>query len=151
MAGRLRRAAPAELSRLAARFAAWRFRRPPGSRLPPALWAAAVGVADRHGISRTAAALKVGYYALERRVEERRTAGQRMPPPTPKTSPLSPFVELSSASLAGVPLGRESQSPDPAECVLEFHKPDGLKMRFELRGLDVAELVALGRGFWSSP
>lgn len=61
MRGRKRRAPAADLSRASARFEHWRQGRAAGSRIPAALWNLAVDVARRHGVARTAAALRDPY------------------------------------------------------------------------------------------
>lgn len=63
-----RRDPPQQLQTLAQRLKAWRARRTPGQRIPEDLWKAAVEVARVHGLSRTATALKLAYYDLQRRV-----------------------------------------------------------------------------------
>ena len=61
--------APAELQTLAQRLKTWRATRPRWRRMPAELWRAAAAVARRHGLSRTAAAFKLGYYELRRRLQ----------------------------------------------------------------------------------
>lgn len=64
------RTLPADLRRAAARIRAWRrtrARRP----LSPELWGLARGLARRHVVSVTAKALRLDYYALERRARGR--------------------------------------------------------------------------------
>jgi hypothetical protein len=40
-----------------------------GSRIPRPLWALAIRLGNRHGVSRTAAVLGLDYYSLKKRVE----------------------------------------------------------------------------------
>lgn len=129
MNGRKHREIPTPLARGRARFLAWRRTRDVGARIPERLWTLAVKLADAHGLSRTASALRLDYYTLKRRVESTRSAAH---PATPA------FVELSSPPLAA-----------PRECVIEFADDSGATMRVHLRGCEVPDLVALGRGFWS--
>ena len=86
------RAVAAGLRPLAQRFAAWRATRQRGQRIPPELWQAATDLAQVHGLNPTAAALKLSYDKLERRLlaggAPRR--GRRGPPV---------FVELPSVAL----------------------------------------------------
>jgi hypothetical protein len=58
---------PADLARARSRFQAWRGQRPRGSRIPQRLWALAVRLGKRHGVARTATALRLDYYGLNRR------------------------------------------------------------------------------------
>jgi len=133
MSGRVNTGSREELARLAQRFAAWRRSRAFGTRIPEPLWDAAVALAVRHGLSRTAMALKLGYYALKKRVEQ--TASPRR-----QSAPHPAFVELPAGSLTG-----------PGECVIEFEKSGGVRMRVQLKGVGIPDLVALGRSFWDSP
>ena len=62
---------PARLENLRQRFERWRRTRKVRSRIPEPLWAAAVKSAAKYGIHRTAKALRVDYYALKKRVEQK--------------------------------------------------------------------------------
>lgn len=136
MSGRVNRGSPEELARLAQRFATWRRSRAFGTRIPEPLWDAAVALAVRHGLSRTAMALKLGYYALKKRVEQAASARQSAEGGAPHPA----FVELPAGSL-----------PGPGECVIEFEKSGGARMRVHLKGAGIPDLVALARSFWGSP
>jgi hypothetical protein len=57
----------------------------------------------------------------------------------------SRFVELASGVVELVP-ARSSGAP---VCVLEFERAGGAKLRVQLPSVAVADLVALGRSFWS--
>src|SRR5689334_3718920 len=85
MRTRQRSALPKDLAQGRRCFKAWRERRQGGHRIPKRLWALAVRLVSRHGISRTASALGLDYYSLKERVE---AAGQQPP------SRCSAFVEL---------------------------------------------------------
>ena len=78
---------PAQLPPLAQRLKAWRATRKRGQRIPEDLWKAAVDLARVHGLNPTAAALKLSYYDLQRRLLGRRR---------PRRRPLTPgaFVEV---------------------------------------------------------
>jgi hypothetical protein len=56
---------PKDLVRASSRFQTWRRLRKGGSRIPPSFWRLAVRLARDHGVSRTAAALKLDYYSLK--------------------------------------------------------------------------------------
>ena len=62
-----RESVPADLQRARGRFQAWRGRRKIGTRIPRTLWALAVELANVHGVSRTATALGLDYYSLQKR------------------------------------------------------------------------------------
>lgn len=130
-----RRAAdlPADLESSRRRFEQWRQRRKGHSRIPDALWAEAVTLAGRYGVSRTARTLRVGYRSLQQRVER-------------KTGCL-----VSSSPLLGKPAFLELAIPSQAgagECLLEWEDAAGAKMRLHLKGVEVPDLVALSRSFW---
>jgi hypothetical protein len=97
--------------------------------MPEPLWAEAVLLAQRHGVSETSRVLGVGYVGLKRRVS--RPATSTLPGPT--------FVEL--------PLASSSSSVVP--WVLEFRGPDGRMLRVQVPPMPVADLVVLGRAVWS--
>ena len=125
------------------RFAEWRRTRRRGTPIPVELWELAVELAERYGVSRTSQALPVGYYALQARVA---ACGQfsddSKSVPAVDCSPvtLSPkFVELPAATLGA-----------PVECVVEFEKPGGAKLRIHVRSSQLPDLSALGRAFWES-
>ena len=129
MVGRTRGTIPAPLARGRDRFEAWRRTCQVGTRIPEKLWSLAVSLADVHGLSRTASALKLDYYSLRQRVAARSSDPGSVAPA---------FIEFSPPSLA------------PAtECVVEFENGSGARMRVHLRGCEIPDLVALGRSFWS--
>ena len=124
---------PAELERSRRRFEQWRQRRRAGSRIPESLWAEAVKLAGKHGVSRTARVLRVGYYSLLERLESE-TAG--LPASAPAGSgPL--FLELAAPAQTGT-----------GECLVEWEDATGAKMRVHLKGVAAPDLVALSRSFW---
>ena len=137
MAGRTSTSWGADLVRGAARFAEWRCQREVGARIPGALWELAVELATRHGVSRASQALRVGYYALQERVETRGRVSATSATVAKTKSPT--FVELPAASFGAV-----------SECSIEFEKPCGTKLRVQLRGPQLPDLAALGREFWES-
>jgi hypothetical protein len=61
-----------ELLQLRDRLAEWRRSHPPRSRLPEEIWAAAVELARRHGVYRTARALSLDYVHLRKRLGRKR-------------------------------------------------------------------------------
>ena len=119
---------PASLSRLEQRFAAWRKKRVAGQRIPQSLWKSAAEAATQHGVSRTASLLKLDYHALKKRVED-----------ASSSSTASAFVELPSMPLTMI-----------SECVIEWEDVTGARMRVQLKGQDVPDLLALSRTFWNA-
>ena len=119
--------APASLSRVERKFAAWRKERTAGQRIPASLWDSATEVAAEHGVSRTALLLKLDYYSLKKRVENASTRDE------------SPFIELPPVTL-----------PVMNECVIEWEDVAGARMRVQLKGQGLPDLLALSHSFWNA-
>ena len=120
---------PADLVRAQQRFQAWRQQRTPGTRIPRALWDLAVQLVNIHGVSRTAAALRLDYYSLKQRAED---------VAAPDSPASSPFVDLTPPLL----LARQ--------CHFEFENRSGVIIRVQLVGYDATDIEALSRGFGNS-
>jgi hypothetical protein len=111
------------------RIARWRETRAyRGAAMPAALWAAAVALARRHGLYTTARALPVDYGALKKRVNAAGAARATAPA----------FVELPSVLPSGL-----------GACVIELEARPGRRMRIELAGVTMADLVMLTQAAWS--
>jgi hypothetical protein len=115
------------------RFERWRRIRTSGSRIPDSLWAAAVRMAETHGIHRTAKALRVNYYSLKEQVEQHAAAV-----PDSTEGQAVPFLELPS-----------SPAVSPCECTVEWEDTAGAKMRVQFKGSATPDLAALSRSFWN--
>lgn len=139
MRGRKNAGVPFPLVRAVQRLDAWRQSHSVGTRIPQSLWARAVVLAATYGVARTAAALRLNYYDLKKRAQAKRTqaAGSQSAAATTAPCPLPAFIELAPSTLVG-----------PAECVIEFENATGCKMRVQLKGTQVPDLVALGVSFW---
>jgi hypothetical protein len=124
-----RRSLPADLEQARSRFQAWRARRKIGTRIPRSLWALAVQLANVHGAARTATALRLDYYSLQKRVGAV-TAQTRSSAPA--------FVELPSPVMVA------------KQCQVELDNGSGATMRVQLVGYDAADIEALARGFWNT-
>ena len=127
MVGRKRGDIPKSLLGGQDRFEAWRRSRKVGARIPDKLWALAVKLAQAHGLSRTASALKLDYHVLKNRVAARNGD------PSPG---VPAFIELTSSPLAS-----------STECVVEFEDGLGARMRVHLRGCEIPDLAVLCRSF----
>ncbi len=133
---------PARLENLRQRFERWRRTRKVRSRIPEPLWAAAVKSAAKYGIHRTAKALRVDYYALKKRVEQKAAiAGTQQEPAATasKAAAEATFLELPAAAWAG-----------SGECTLDLEDADGAKLRIHFNGFEAPDLAALSRSFWQS-
>ena len=112
------------------RFEEWRTTRRGKARIPAELWSAAVEVAGKEGVNRTARELHVAWDDLKRRVA---TTGEvRRQPDSPA------FVELVAPQTQSVP-----------ECTLEVEGRQG-KLRIQLKGASVSDLATLSRALWES-
>jgi len=129
---------PARLVSLRRRFEAWRRTRKVRSRIPEPLWDSAVKLAKKHGLHRTAKALRVNYYALKERLEGEAASGVRDMP----EGGAAMFLELAATPPAS------SKLAGSCECTLELEDGDGSKMRVHLSGVATPDLVALSRSFW---
>jgi hypothetical protein len=123
-----------ELARAAARFAQWRRGRALGERIPEPLWNLATVLAARYGVSRTA--LQVDYYSLKKRSEEEPTSPAQQGEDSASSAS---FIELPPSALTPA-----------SECVIEFEKASGAKLRAHFKGSCLPDLAALGRGFWEA-
>lgn len=124
---------PADLENARRRLEQWRQRHQAPTPLPEWLWAQAVKLAGRYGVSRTARALGVGYYSLKDRVEKETSSSAAGSPARSAAT----FLELAVSPHSGA-----------GECILEWEDADGGKMRVHLKGVEVPDLVALSRSFW---
>jgi hypothetical protein len=113
-----------------ARFEAWRQNRNGKESIPDELWATAVGVARKEGVSRTSTELRVEWNHLKRRMAAAAGASPKAASPT--------FVEL-------VPPSRQ---PLP-ECTIELEGCHG-KLRIQLKNVSASYLAALSRALWES-
>lgn len=120
---------PRELLQAQRRLTAWRSRHATRQPIPQHLWNLAVRLVPRHGLHRTARALKLDYYSLKKRVD----AGHPQPP-----SPGPAFVELPT------PLVVSKQAR------FELDDGAGATLRVQLVGYDAADLEALARHFWDA-
>ena len=110
------------------RFEQWRQTRQGKARIPDELWSAAVAVARRDGINRTAAALHLDGGKLKRRMLDSRPAPSKATPPA--------FVELVASGTDGSP-----------EYTIELEGRNG-KLRIHSKGATVADLANLSRALW---
>jgi hypothetical protein len=117
------------------RFEEWRRNRKGRASIPDELWASAVEVARKEGVSRTSTELRVEWNHLKRRMAAASVA-------TPKAVPPA-FVEL----LAPV-------EASPPECIIELEGRElegrRCKLRIELKGASASYLATLSRDLWES-
>ena len=116
------------IEKLHARFEEWRDNRAGLSAIPDELWLAAVEVARRDGIHRTAAALHLDGGKLKRRMVAADSASGKVKPPT--------FVELLTLH----------SSSQPA-CIIELEGRRG-RLRIHWNGTTAADVAGLSRALW---
>jgi len=129
MGGRKRHEMPPVLARAQVRFRDWRRNRIIGARIPESLWTLAVKLASAEGVCRTASALGLDYYSLQKRLEAADGRQQATEPA---------FVEL-PASLA---VGRQ--------CTFELDDGAGATLRVQLVGYDAADVATLSCRLWNA-
>ena len=111
-----------------ARFGEWRQNRRGKARIPAELWSAAVAVAQKEGVNRTARALHVAWDDLKRRMAI--TGEVARQPGSPA------FVELVAPRAASLP-----------ECMIELEGRRG-KLRIQLKNVPASYLATLSRELW---
>ena len=121
------------LEQVKERFALWRQGRKRGERISNALWAAAVSLAEQHGIQRTAQELRVSCDVLNKHIA--RNVG-----PTRTAKAVPQFVELFAQPVLN--------AAPSAECMVEMENGRGGKMRVELNNIN--GLIDLASAFWSA-
>ena len=113
-----------------ARFEEWRSNRSGKARIPAELWSAAVEVARKEGINRTARELHVAWDDLKRRMAPMGEVPQQPGSPS--------FVELVAPQAESIP-----------ECMIELEGRRG-KLRIHVKGAPVSYLAMLSRELWES-
>jgi hypothetical protein len=98
-----------------------------GAPMPAPLWAAAVALARQHGLYTTTRTLRLDYGSLKKQLD---AAGPgRVPSPA--------FVELAAARPTGL-----------GPCVIDLEAPRGRRLRIEVTGVTMADLVMLAQVAW---
>ena len=115
------------------RFTEWRRTRAKKARIPEELWDAAIEVARRDGVNRTAQALHLDGGKLMRRMVAAGSEPERKTEDVPAT-----FLELVS-----------SPPEMRIECVVEAERPGGSTVRVQLKSVTMREVAELGRALLS--
>lgn len=103
---------------------AWRKTRHPRQPIPETLWAEMSALARTHGVSLVSRALRLDYYALQRRVNEQ--------------PPASDFVEVKFACAEDLQRG----------CTAEMEDRQGRKLLVRWTSTPGPELLAVVQAFW---
>jgi len=134
---------PTQLDRLRLRFDRWRRTHKARSRIAEPLWAAAVKVAGKYGLHRTAKALRLDYYSLKKRLE-----GDAV---TASTSEQTASIAGNASAGGDGPRFLQwplASWPGSGECTLELEDAGGARLRVHLKGFGPPDLAALSRSFW---
>ncbi len=111
-----------------ARFEEWRKNRQGKSAIPDELWSAAVQLARKDGVNRTAAELHLDGGKLKRLMVGKTT----------REKPAPAFVELLAPRAISIP-----------ECTVELEGRHGI-VRIQLKGASASDLSALSRALWEA-
>jgi len=117
----------ADVEEVRTRFESWRQSRRGKARIPDELWSAAMELARRDGVNRTAAVLRLDGGKLRRRM----VAADSVPG---KAAPT--FVEMMVPHAVGRP-----------ECTIELEGRNR-KLRIHWKGATAADLAGLSRALW---
>jgi hypothetical protein len=123
-----------DIDEVRTRFEQWRQTRQGRAHIPDELWSAAIEVARRDGVNRTAAALRLDGGKLMKRMLAAGAIPKRPTPPA--------FVELAA------PTGIRSGAGGP-EYTIELEGRNGT-LRILCKGATPAHLAELSRNLWSS-
>jgi len=113
------------------RFELWRKTKQVGSRIPDALWEAAVALCQDHSVLQVSRGLRLNYNDLKHRVR----AAEKISVPESGCCPDFVQVDFGASTL-------------PSECTVEMEAPNGAKMKMYFkvgRGFDP---LALSKAFW---
>jgi hypothetical protein len=121
---------PEPIVQLQRQFEQFRGSHPLRTRIPEALWRAAVELAREHGLNAVAHPLRLDYTGLKRRLAEISEVSEKKKARTPG------FVEwVAPYAAAG------------AECVIEFESQSGGKMRIQWKGSGAPDWGSLLRAW----
>ena len=135
-------AIPPDIQKVVRRLERWRSSHTGRLPIPERLWAAAVGLARKHGVFHTAKALRLEYGKLKRLLESSRSAAPpgraKAPSGRPRGAAPPAFLELMPSPTAGL-----------SECLIELEGQRG-KMRIQWKGTSAPDLSGLSRALWES-
>jgi hypothetical protein len=112
------------------RFEAWRSQRKARSKIPEALWQAAIELCETHSAYEVSRALRLNYNDLRSRIETEKAKA-------PAAGYSTEFVELDLR-----------QSVSCSECTLEMEAANGAKMKMHFRGQSPCDPLQMARIFW---
>jgi hypothetical protein len=118
------------LDEVGVRFESWRQNRQGKASIPDELWGAAVEVARKEGLNRTATRLRVEWNEPKRRMTTAVVVSRHYAPPA--------FMELIAP-----------RTESRQECMIELEGGRG-KMRIHLKGTSAPDLASLSRALWEA-
>lgn len=124
MARNFRAKVPLELERARGKFEECRKNKKQWDRIPEPLWELAVSLAKKFGINFTKTVLKLDYDSLKKRCERAKAKEEHKE---------VEFLELPKVARAA------------KECVIQWRQGNS-RVKVELKGYEVQEIVAVGRG-----
>lgn len=131
-----------EILQLRQDFEAWRQGRLRREPIPEPLWARAVQLARRHGVTRTSRALQLGYQPLKARLEASRQAVSATTTVGRPAVKSAGFVELPPLSVLAE--GHQGIS-------IEGRRPDGASIHIRVPKGESVDLVGTLTAFWTHP
>jgi hypothetical protein len=112
----------------------WRREHRPRTPLPPSLWCEIAALARAWGINRTARALRMDYYSVQKHA-----AAKGSDEEAPR------FVEVLPGRLANGTMAGSTMPAGGPQCTIEVEDADGSKMRIRLQGGELPDVLALAR------
>jgi hypothetical protein len=132
-----------DLAATRAKFDQWRAKRERGAKIPARLWAQAVALAGKYGVSRTVTVLRLDYYSLQRRLAGG-NASEASRPLRGGELGSTELAERGSACFVELPPLVTPQ----AHCSIEMCAIDGACLRIQLHGTAMPDLVGLAHQLW---
>jgi len=120
------------IDRLCQQIEQWRKNRRRHEAMPKRLWEMATDLARQQGVSFVSRAARLSYSSLQTRVNRQPGADPERPSNCPT------FIEL--------PLSISAPCP---ECMIEMENSLGSRMRIQVKGMPMPDLMELSRAFWS--
>lgn len=124
----------AEVKEIGSQIALWRSSREKQSAMPPELWTAAAGLAQRYGINPVARALRLSYDSLKRRVLDLDRSRQA------QSAGAMGFVELDQFKIGS--------ATDCGVVEVEVCDRDGQRMTIRLTGRSDVDVTSMVSAFW---
>jgi len=123
-----------DLEQVQEQFRSWREKRKKGTRIPAALWQAAVSLYPRYSLYKISRSLRLDYADLRDRIEGGKGSSQSLKAKDYR------FMEVRLSEAFG----------NISECRLRAEEPGGRKVELELKGIAVGQLLQVLAEVWGS-